>query len=455
MKTCFRDATVVLHRGDQPVVLEHHSIVVDDALVANVSPVADIDRLVASAPPDLTIDAARHIIIPGLINTHHHLFQSLTRCLKPVQTAPLFDWLTQLYQRWQHLDYETHKLAAQVSIAELLLGGCTTTSDHHYLFPPARDIRLEAVLEAADELGIRIHACRGSMSVGQSKGGLPPDACAEDERRVLADCERVLDRFHDPRPGSLRRIDLAPCAPFNVSAELLVDTAMLARQRGVLLHTHAAETLDEERYCLDRFGCRPIEYLRRHHWLGPDVYLAHCVHLNADEIDLLARTRTAVAHCPSSNMRLGSGPPPIRDMLDRGVVVGLGVDGSSSNDGGSLTVEMRQSLLLQRVVRGADAMTPAEAFSMATRGGAAVLGRSELGNIEPGCPADLVFYRADDIALAGAVAHDPLAALVLCQPPRPERVLVHGRTVVADGRLTRVDAAALADRFNAVARRFR
>lgn len=455
MKTCFRDATVILHRDDRPVVLEHHSIVVEDALVAALGPAGDIDRLVASAPPDQILDASRHIIVPGLINTHHHLFQSLTRCLQPVQTAPLFEWLTQLYQRWQHLDYETHKLAAQVSIAELLLGGCTTTSDHHYLFPPARDIRLEAVLEAADELGIRIHACRGSMSVGQSKGGLPPDSCAEDEQRVLADCERVLDRFHDPRPGSMRRIDLAPCAPFNVSPELLVDTAMLARQRGVLLHTHAAETLDEERYCLDRFGCRPIEYLRRHHWLGPDVYLAHCVHLNAEEIELLARTRTAVAHCPSSNMRLGSGPPPIRDMLDRGVVVGLGVDGSSSNDGGSLTVEMRQSLLLQRVVRGAGAMTPAEAFSMATRGGAAVLGRPELGNIEPGCPADLVLYRADDIALAGAVAHDPLAALVLCQPPRPDRVLVHGRTVVVDGRLTRVDAGALAERFNTVARRFR
>lgn len=404
-------------------------------------------------PADEVIDASSHVVVPGFVNAHHHLYQSLTRCLPGVQSVGLFDWLTALYERWQRLDYDTLRLAAQVSIAELLIGGCTTTSDHFYLFPRDSDVRLEAVLEAAESLGIRIHACRGSMSVGQSRGGLPPDTCVEEEAAILADCQRVLERFHDPSPGSMRRIDLAPCSPFSVSAELLRDTVLLARQRGVLLHTHAAETLDEQRYCMERFGIRPIEYLRQNHWLGPDVYLAHCVHLDDAEIELLARTRTGVVHCPTSNMRLGSGVAPLRQLLDRGVTVGLGVDGSSSNDGGCVAAEARQALLLQRVVHGPAAMTPAEVFTLATRGGAALLNRPELGNLDAGMMADLTMFRADDVALAGAVAHDPLGALMLCQAPRADRVIVNGRTIVKDGRLVSCDAAELSRRLNDRVRR--
>ncbi len=449
MRTRYHDATLIVHEGGRPVVREHQSIVVEGTQIAAVGSAAELARLAV----DETVDSSRYLIIPGLINTHHHLFQSLTRGLKAVQSAKLFDWLTGLYQRWQHVDFVADKMAAQISIAELLLGGCTTTSDHHYLFPVGSDVRLEAVLEAAESLGIRIHACRGSMTMGQSKGGLPPDRCAEDEKNVLADCTRVLDLYHDPQRGAMRRIDLAPCAPFNVSPELLRDTATMARERRVLMHTHAAETLDEEAYCLERFKCRPMEYLRQHHWVGPDVYLAHCVCLDDSEIELLARTKTAVAHCPSSNMRLGSGIPPVRKLLDAGVTVGIGVDGSSSNDGGSLVAEMRQAMLLQRVAHGATAMTPAQAFSAATMGGAAVLNREELGNIAVGNPADLAMFRTDDIALAGLIVQDPLGALVLGQPPRPERVMVNGRLVVKDGRLTMLDQERLVAEFNSLVRK--
>ncbi|GMU21969.1 MAG: 8-oxoguanine deaminase [Phycisphaerae bacterium] len=413
-------------------------------------------REAAATPEDepvQVIDGRDRIVLPGLVNTHHHLFQSLTRCLPAVQSATLFEWLTTLYPVWRELNHDALHKAAMVSIAELLLGGCTTTSDHHYLFPRQRDASIEAVLEAAQTLGIRIHACRGSMSVGQSRGGLPPDDCTEDEETILADSLRAIERFHDPRPMAMRRIDLAPCAPFSVSAELLEATAGLARERNVLLHTHAAETLDEERYCLERFRVRPIEFLHQHGWLGPHVYLAHCVHLDADEIALLARTQTAVAHCPSSNMRLGSGAPPIQALLDAGVRVGLGVDGSSSNDAGNLLLETRQALLLQRLVHGPGAMTPMQAFRLGTVGGASVLNRRELGRLEPGAAADMAIYRADDIALAGAFGQDPLAAMVLCQPPRPESVIVNGRMVVQDGQVTGVDAPRLASDFNQFVRR--
>jgi cytosine/adenosine deaminase-related metal-dependent hydrolase len=369
-----------------------------------------------------------------------------------VQDAPLFDWLTGLYPRWSRLGYEAVKLASQVSIAELLLSGCTTTSDHFYVFPRRSDVRIEAVLEAAESLGMRIHACRGAMSVGRSRGGLPPDECVQDERDILADCERALGSLHDPRPYSMRRIDLAPCSPFSVSESLSRETAALARSRGAMLHTHAAETLDEERYCIERFRKRPVEWLCELGWLGPDVYLAHCVHLSDADIALLARTHTGVAHCPSSNMRLASGIAPLRKLMDSGARVGLGVDGSSSNDGGDLLGEARQALLLQRVLGGARALSVAEAFRLATVGGASVLNRPELGNVDAGFAADLALYRKDDIALAGAVAHDPLGAMMLCRAARADRVIVNGRTVVRDGMITGLDAPALAERFNEVVR---
>ncbi len=405
----------------------------------------------ASGPVQI-IDGRNRIVIPGLVNTHHHLYQSLTRCMPAVQNGTLFEWLTALYPRWRELDFNSLKAAATISLAELLLGGCTCTSDHMYLFPRERDVRLEAVLEAAETLGIRIHTCRGSMSLGQSGGGLPPDECTQSEDAILEDCERVIARFHDAKPMAMRRIDLAPCSPFSVTPQLLEQTRAMAVERGVLLHTHAAETLDEERFCLERFGVRPIEYLRRCGWLGESVYLAHCVHLSEAEVGLLAETRTGVAHCPCSNMRLGSGIPPVRRMLDAGVKVGLGVDGSSSNDGGNLLAEARQSLLLQRVAGGPAAMTTAEAFRIATLGGAAVLHRPELGRIEPGCAADLVLYDAHDIAFAGAFAHDPLGAIILCHAPRPERVIIAGKTVVDAANVLGIDWPQFVADFNQMVR---
>lgn len=439
-------ATIVCHRLGTPVVLADHSIRIDGGFIVDVAPTASI----GGADAGEIIDARNHLVIPGLINTHHHLYQSLTRCMKSVQDAPLFDWLTALYQKWKHLDYETVQLASQISIAELLLSGCTTTSDHFYIFPQNSDVRIEAVLEAAESLGIRIHACRGSMSVGRSKGGLPPDECVQNETTILDDCRRALQSFHDPKPGAMRRIDLAPCSPFSVSAELSRETAALAREYGALLHTHAAETLDEERYCVEKFGMRPIEWLDQLGWLGPDVYLAHCVHLSDADIARLAVTKTGVAHCPCSNMRLGSGIPQVRRLLRAGARVGLGVDGSSSNDGGHLLAEARQALLLARAAEGPSAMTVAEAFTLPTLGSAAVLNRPELGNVAPGCCADLAMYRRDDVALAGAIEQDPLGAIVLCRVARADRVIVHGRTVVKEGQIATLELPTLIERFNRV-----
>lgn len=417
---------------------------------------ADVEHALevqAGREPAEIIDGRNRLLIPGLVNTHHHLFQALTRCMPAVQNATLFEWLTALYPVWRELGRDALRQAASISIAELLLGGCTTTSDHQYLFPRERDASLEAVLEAAEQLGIRIHACRGSMSVGCSRGGLPPDECTEPEEAILADSARVIERFHDARAMAMRRIDLAPCAPFSVSPELLEQTRALAVERNVLLHTHAAETLDEERYCRDKFGVRPIEFLRRHGWLGPNVYLAHCVQLDEQEITALAQTNTAVAHCPTSNLRLGSGMAPVRRLLDAGVRVGLGVDGSSSNDCGNLLLEARQALLVQRIRENVRAMTPADAFRLATVGGASVLNRPELGRIEPGQAADLVLYNANDVALAGAVAQDPMAALLLGLAPRPERVIVNGRTVLHGGHFTGFDATKAVADFNQLVRR--
>jgi 8-oxoguanine deaminase len=437
-------ATLIAHRHGKPVVLADHSLLVDGGVIKNVCPTSQY----APCPAAEIIDATHHIVIPGLINTHHHLYQSLTRGMKSVQGAELFDWLTALYPKWSKLTYEAVQLASQISIAELLLSGCTTTSDHFYLFPQNSDVRIEAVLEAAESLGIRIHACRGSMSVGQSRGGLPPDSCVQDERTIVADCERVLQSLHDPRPHAMRRIDLAPCSPFSVSPELSRETAALAREHGALLHTHAAETQDEEKYCLEKFGKRPVEWLDELGWLGTDVYLAHCVHLNDADIRRLAQTHTGVAHCPSSNMRLGSGIPRIRKLLDAGARVGLGVDGSSSNDGSHFLAEARQALLLQRVAGGAKALTVAEAFTLGTLGSAAVLNRPELGNIDVGFAGDLALYRRDDIALAGAVEQDPLGALMLCHVARADRVFVNGRTVVCDGRIVSLETSNLIERLN-------
>jgi len=448
MTTLIHNTTIITCVDGEPQVLSDHDILIDGPVITAVRPTGVIEP----GKADETIEADRYLVIPGLVNTHHHLYQTLTRGLKAVQDVSLFTWLTELYKRWQHVDYHAVKTAAKVSIAEMLLSGCTTTSDHFYLFPEGSDVRLEAVLEAAEELGMRIHACRGSMTVGQSMGGLPPDNCTERDDSVLEDCRRAVEQFHDAGEHSMRRIDLAPCSPFNVSPELFRDTRELARSLGVLLHTHAAETKDEEKYCLDRFGVRPIAYLHEHGWLGPDVYLAHCVHLSDDEIKLIAQTQTGVSYCPCSNMRLASGIPPIQQLIEQGAKVGIGVDGSSSNDGGNVLAEARQALLLQRLNGSAQQFKVADAFKLATIGGASCLNRPTLGHIAPGASADLALYRRDDIAFAGAVEQDPLAALILCHAPRADKVIVNGKIIVNDSRLVHVDETELAAELNQIVR---
>ena len=463
MTSIIHNATVINPEADAVRVLPAHSLTFEDGRIDELGPARSFADRVARGEFAETVAGERCLVIPGLVNAHHHLYQSLTRCLPAVQNKRLFHWLLGLYEHWRHIDYEAVKLAAKVSLAELVLHGCTTTSDHFYMLPPGSDVRMEAVLEAADEIGIRLHLCRGSMTLGQSGGGLPPDDCVERDADVLADCVRVLEAYHDPRPCAMRRIDLAPCSPFNVTPELLRDTRVLARERGVLLHTHLAETLDEERFCLERFGCRPLQYLADLEWLGPDVYLAHCVWLSDDELRLLGQTRTGVAHCPTSNQRLGSGIAPIEQLLAAGARVGLGVDGSSSQDGGNLLGEIKQALLSARVrpvlmesrepaanhdSSDDELFRAADAFRLATAGSASCLNRPELGHLSPGAAADFALFAADDIALAGAVVHDPLAALVLCDAPRAERVFVAGREVVCDGCLAGVDEHALARQMN-------
>lgn len=461
MPLLIQNATILAPTNSSVQVLRCHDLEIADGRVIRLAPHAPAP----GARPgenqhDEIIDGRRYLVVPGLINVHHHLYQSLTRCLPAAQDKPLFTWLQTLYRHWRLIDDEGVRLAAQVSLGELLLSGCTTTSDHFYLFPPAQNLRVESVLEAAESLGIRLHLCRGSMTLGQRRGGLPPDELIESDEAALADCERVLAAYHDPRPHSLRRIDLAPCSPFNVTPELLRDTQILARERNALLHTHLAETREEERYCLERFGRRPVQYLADLEWLGPDVYLAHCVCLNDAEVALLGQTRTGVAHCPTSNLRLGSGIARLEDLLAAGARVGLGVDGASSNDGGNLLREMKLALLSARG-RAADTQTaesrahgevpllPAQqALRLATAGGAACLNRPELGHLQPGAAADFALFRTDELALAGAVAHDPVAALVLCDSRGPERVFVCGEEVVRDGRLTRADQGSLAERLN-------
>lgn len=395
---------------------------------------------------DVVIDARDRLVMPGLVNTHHHLFQSLTRVLPGAQGAKLFDWLRTLYPLWARITPEMIYTSAQLALAELMLSGCTTAADHLYLYPNGS--RLEDEIRAAQELGIRFHPTRGAMSVGASQGGLPPDTLVEHEDDILRDMRRVIEAHHDPRRYSLCRVALAPCAPFNVSERLMRASAELARAYGVRLHTHVAETEDETAYCLERVGLRPVAYMQALGWLGPDVWWAHAVQLTPAEIALLAETGTGVAHCPSSNMRLGSGIAPIRACLEANVPVGLAVDGSASNDAGHLLAEARMALLLQRVLGGADALSARQALEMATLGGAAVLGRDDIGALAPGMSADLVGYRLDALALAGAQA-DPLAALVLCTPPTVDFSVIAGRERVRNGALYDVDLAALVARHNA------
>jgi len=393
------------------------------------------------------VEAKGCVVTPGLVNTHHHLYQSMTRAVPGAQDALLFGWLQRLYPIWARMGPEHMFVSAQIGLAELALSGCSLSSDHLYLYP--NGVRLEDTIHAAAELGLRFHPTRGSMSIGESDGGLPPDALVERETAILEDCIRVVDAFHDPAEGSMCRVGLAPCSPFSVSRELMRDTALLARDKGVMLHTHLAENAEDVAYSLEKFGCRPGEYAESLGWLGDDVWHAHCVQLDGAEIDLFARTGTGVAHCPCSNCRLGSGIAPVRAMLDAGVPLGLGVDGSASNDSGNLAAEARQAMLLQRVARGADAMSPRAALEVATRGGADVLGRPDCGRLMPGKRADVAIWDVSGVHSAGS--WDP-AALLLAGPTAVRDLFVEGRQVVRDGRVTTIDLAAQVARQNELAK---
>jgi cytosine/adenosine deaminase-related metal-dependent hydrolase len=399
---------------------------------------------------DERVELGGAVVTPGLVNTHHHLCQTLTRAR--AQQADLFTWLQELYPVWAGLDAEAEYAAARTGIAELALSGCTTVFDHHYVFPRGREGLIEAEVQAARELGVRIVASRGSMDLGVSDGGLPPDELVEDLDSVLAETERLAQELHEPGPGARVQLAVAPCSPFSVTRRLMQESASLARTLELPLHTHLAETRGEEAYCLELYGCTPVEYLADLGWLGPDVWCAHCVHLDAHEIVDFGSSGTGVAHCPTSNLRLGAGVAPVRELVDARVRVGLGVDGSASNERSDLLFEAKMALLVARGRGGPGAMTAREALRLGTRGGAALLGRDDIGSLEPGKQADLAVWRTDVLELGGA--EDPVAGLVLSAPHRVDRLVVAGEDVVRGGALVRADEAEIARDQRAQARRF-
>jgi len=410
-----RNATVVVTMDESRREIADGAVFIRDNVVEAVGRSADLP-----SEADRVIEADGKLVLPGLVNTHHHLYQTLTRCLPETQDAPLFSWLQTLYPIWAKLTPEAVYVSALVGLAELALTGCTTTVDQLYLFP--NGVTLEDEVRAAQELGMRFHPCRGSMSLGESEGGLPPDGVVQDEDTILADSRRVIEELHDPGPLSMCRVMLAPCSPFSVTAELLRSTRDLARQYGVHCHTHVAETLDEEAFCLERYGRRPVEYLADLGWVGDDVSYAHGVFLTDDEMRLFAETGTGVAHCPTSNMRLGSGIAPVGRMLELGVKVGLAVDGSASNDSSHMLNEARMALLLQRVKYGATALSARKVLEVATIGGASLLGREDIGALAPGKAADLIAIDVERVEYAGA--GDLVAAVVFCGPVEVDQIIV-------------------------------
>jgi len=413
-------------------------------VIEQAGPTADLP-----AEADRVINARGMIVLPGLVNAHHHLYQTLTRAVPAAQDATLFQWLKTLYPIWAGLTAEAIYTSALVGLAELILSGCTTASDHLYIYP--NDCRIDDEIRAAQEIGVRFHASRGSMSLGESKGGLPPDGVVEDEDFILKDTQRAIETYHNPKPYAMSRIVVAPCSPFSVTPDLMREAAALARSHGVHLHTHLAETLDEEQFCLREFGHRPVGYAESLGWVGDDVWYAHGVHVNEVEVELLARTGTGVCHCPSSNMRLASGIAPVRAYLDAGVRVGLGVDGSASNDCSHMLAEARVALLLQRVSGNPAGLSAEEALWLATVGGAQVLGRDDIGQLVPGKAADFIGFRLGRLDYAGAL-HDPLAALVFCTPQQVDLSVINGRTVVEDGHLLTVDLGPVIERHNRISR---
>jgi cytosine/adenosine deaminase-related metal-dependent hydrolase len=439
-----RDAEVVVTMDAARREIRHGWVHVQDGVIAALGGPGDPQPKAAE-----TVGLAGHVLLPGLVNTHHHMYQTLTRALPAAQDAELFDWLAALYPVWARMTPDMLRTAVATAAAELVLSGCTTAADHHYIFP--NGCRLDDTIEAAAAVGIRFHPTRGAMSLGRSQGGLPPDEVVEREETILVDMERVVARFHDPAPRSMLRVGIAPCSPFSVTRELMREAAGFARARGLRLHTHLAENDRDVAFSRERFRCTPAEYAEELGWVGPDVWHAHCVRLDAAGIALFARSGTGVAHCPCSNMRLASGIAPVPAMLAAGVPVGLGVDGSASNDAGHLLGEARQAMLLARVGHGPAAMTARQALEIATLGGARVLGRDDIGALAPGMAADLVAFDVAGLAQAGAEG-DPVAALVFCTPGRAALSVINGRVVVREGRLLTLDERAQAAAQRAAAR---
>lgn len=440
-----KNADVLLTMDEQRREIPHGGVFIRDGVI---EAVGTADQLPAEA--DRVISLAGCVALPGLVNTHHHMYQSLTRAIPGAQDAELFGWLRRLYPIWAGLTPEMIRVSTLTAMAELILSGCTTSSDHLYLYPNGS--RLDDSIEAALSIGMRFHAARGSMSVGESQGGLPPDRLVEAEDAILRDTQRLIETWHDPAPHALLRVAVAPCSPFSVSRDLMREAAALARSYGVSLHTHLAENDNDVAYSREKFGMTPTEYAESLGWVGPDVWHAHCVKLDTPGIALFAHTGTGVAHCPCSNMRLASGIAPIPAMRAAGVPVGLGVDGCASNDAAHLLGEARQAMLLARVGHGPAAMGAREALEIATRGGARVLGRDDIGALAPGMAGDVVAFPVDGLELAGAAVHDPVAALVFCTPPRVRHSIIHGRPVVEDGELLTLDLPPLVATHNRLAR---
>jgi cytosine/adenosine deaminase-related metal-dependent hydrolase len=456
MSTLLVKSAYLVTMDDHQREIPQGGLFIRDGFIEQVAPLAELPQAA-----DEVLDLREHILLPGLVNTHHHFYQTLTRAVPAAQDANLFNWLKTLYPIWARLRPEDIYLSTQTALTELALSGCTTAADHLYLFPNGS--RLDDEIAAAREVGLRLHASRGSMSLGESKGGLPPDSVVEEEEAILRDSQRLIEQYHQPAPGGMIQIVLAPCSPFSVTPQLMRESAALARAYGVHLHTHLAETEDEEDFCLQKFGKRPVSYMQELGWIGEDVWFAHAVWVNQEEIEVFARHGCGVAHCPTSNMRLASGIAPIQEYLEAGVKVGLGVDGSASNDSSHMLAEARQAMLLARVREGLRGfsrsndpsrrlLTARQALWLGTRGGAAVLGRSDIGSLEAGKCADFFAIRLDRLEYAGAL-HDPLAAVVFCQPLRVDYTVVGGRVIVREGRMVTVDEERLIEQHNRAARR--
>jgi cytosine/adenosine deaminase-related metal-dependent hydrolase len=446
MTTCLiRHADMLVTMDRQRREIPDAGIFIRDNLIEQVGPSLELPQ-----SADQIIDLRGHIVLPGLVNTHHHLYQTLTRAVPAAQNANLFKWLKTLYPIWANLTGEGVYISALIGMAEMMLAGCTTSSDHLYIYP--NDCKLDDEIQAAQEIGLRFHAARGSMSLGESKGGLPPDRVVEQEDAILKDCQRVIEQYHDPARGSMLRVVIAPCSPFSVTADLMRESAHMAAALNVTLHTHLAETIDEEAFCIEKFSKRPVAYMEELGWMQERVWHAHCVHLNESEIGTFKHTQTGIAHCPSSNMRLASGIAPVKQLIKANVPVGLGVDGSASNDGNHLLGEARQAMLLQRVGGDPAGLTARQALELATLGGASVLRRNDIGSLEMGKVADLIAINLNRIEYAGAL-HDPVAAVLFGASVRVDWSMINGKEVIKEGQLLTLDVPPVIEKHNAIARR--